>query len=156
MYWWSPVRSANASTRAWSIVSHGLTPSSFPTSSFSSATPRTTLDSGMDHLTPRLGQRHVEHALAVELGVAPERLVVLRPLEEEVQVELPGEADPAVHLDRVAADLARRLGDERLRDRGGDVAVLGLGVERPGRVVGRRVRVLDLVEHLGAHVLDGL
>src|SRR4029078_1037878 len=37
MYWWSPVASANRLTRSWVISSQSLTPSSCPTSAFSSS-----------------------------------------------------------------------------------------------------------------------
>src|SRR5438034_301564 len=94
--------------------------------------------------------------LAVVLGVAVERLQRLRALEVEVQVVFPGEADAAVHLDGVAADLARGVADVRLRHRGRERAVLGAAGERPRCVVGRRVRVLDLQQHLGALVADRL
>src|SRR4051794_17034941 len=100
MNWWSPVSSANWSTRSWVIVNHLPSPSSWPTSAFSSATVVTTSGAGMGHLPRRLAlvDRQVEDALAVVVGVAPERLEVLGALEVEVEVELPGEADPAVHL----------------------------------------------------------
>ncbi|PYO25216.1 MAG: hypothetical protein DMD85_04445 [Candidatus Rokuibacteriota bacterium] len=90
------------------------------------------------------------------LGVAVQRLQRLRTLEVEMQVELPREADAAVHLDRLAADLPRRVVDVGLGHRGRELAVLGAAVEGPRGVVGRRVRVLDLEQHLGALVADGL
>src|SRR6266498_5904175 len=43
--------------------------------------------------------------LAVELGIAVKGLEGLRPLEVQVQIVLPGEADAAVHLYGVAAHL---------------------------------------------------
>ena len=94
--------------------------------------------------------------LAVVLRVAVLDLERLGPLEVEVQVVLPGEADAAVHLDRLAADLARGIADVGLGDGGGDGRVLRARVERPRRVVDGGVRVLDLQQHLGALVADGL
>src|SRR5712692_865189 len=69
---------------------------------------------------------------------------------------LPGEADAAVHLDGVPAHLARGLAHERLADGGGHGRVLRAGAERPGRVVDGGVRLLDLEQHLGTAVADGL
>ena len=63
---------------------------------------------------------------------------------------------PAVDLDRLAAHLPRRVAHVGLRHRGGHRRVLGVRVQGPGRVVGRRVGVLHLEEHLGAPVPDGL
>src|SRR6266567_4242223 len=72
------------------------------------------------------GGRHVAgHQLPVIFGVAVQRLEPLGPLHVEVQVVLPGEADAAVHLDGIAADLSRRLVDVGLADRRGDRRVLG-------------------------------
>src|SRR5215831_7556847 len=138
MYWWSPVTSAKAFTRSWVISTHGPTPISSPTSVFSSSTVLTSR--GMDHLLrSKLLEPQGQGTLTVEVGLAVERLEVLGALEVQVQVELPGEADAAVDLDRVAADLPRRLADKGLRDRCGERGVLGAGVERPGGVVGRGV-----------------
>src|SRR6266545_2595146 len=64
-----------------------------------------------------MSRRDVAHdQLAVVEGVAEQRLQGLRALEVEVQIVLPGEADAAVHLDGVAADLARRQADVGLAD----------------------------------------
>src|SRR4051812_22058129 len=99
MNWWSPVTSANWLTRSCSIVTHCPRPVSWPIRALSSSTERTTFWSGMDELLlpdRLLGEPQLEDALPVVIRVAPERLVVLGALEEEVQVELPGEADAAV------------------------------------------------------------
>src|SRR3989440_7154264 len=94
--------------------------------------------------------------LAVVLGVAVQRLERLRALEVEVQVVLPREADAAMHLDGVAADPASGVVDVRLGHRGGQRTILGAAGERPRRVVGRRVRVLDVQQHFRAPVTDRL
>ena len=49
-----------------------------------------------------------------------------------------------------------RLRGARLGHRRGERQRLGLGVGGPGRVVGERARLLDVVEHLRAGVRDGL
>ena len=80
-----------------------------------------------------------------------------RPLVEEVRVVLPGEADAAEHLDRVAGDAMQRLAAERL------------GRERRSPE-GRRIRAafgrpcsedagarqLEVSQHVGELVLDRL
>src|SRR2546426_8756215 len=107
--------------------------------------------------SPLISRRHVTHdQLAVVLGVAEERLQRLRALEVEVEVVLPGEADAAVDLDGVAADLARGIAHVGLADGRGHGGVLGASVERPRRVVHGRMRVLRRHQHLGAAVTDGL
>ena len=52
-------------------------------------------------------------------------------LEQEVDVVLPGEADPAEGLDRVVGDARGGVGGARLRHRGGERQRLGLGVGAP-------------------------
>src|SRR6266498_3679469 len=104
-----------------------------------------------------ISRRHVAHdQLAVVLGVAEDRLQRLRALEVEVEIVLPGEADAAVHLDGVAADLPRGVADVGLADGRGHGGVLGARVERPRRVVHGRVRVLRRHQHVRAAVTDGL
>src|SRR5262249_13469273 len=78
--------------------------------------------------------------LAVVVDVAVHRLERLGTLEVDVQVVFPREADAAVHLDRLAAHLVRGVGHVRLGDRGRQLVVLRLGVERPRRIVDGRVR----------------
>src|SRR2546422_2083547 len=97
-----------------------------------------------------------EDQLAMPVGVAVHGLQRLRALHVEMEIVLPREADPPVHLDRLAAHVARRLADVGLRHRSGQRGVVGLRVERPGRVVDGGVRVLDAHQHLGALVADGL
>src|SRR5438445_9362962 len=55
----------------------------------------------------RLARDAPDDLLAVVVGVAVHRLERLGALEVDVQVVLPREADAAVHLDRLAAHLAR-------------------------------------------------
>src|SRR5438874_1724820 len=64
------------------------------------------------------GRRLAQNQLTMELGVSVQRLEVLRALEIEVEIVVPGEADATVNLNRVAADLARRFAHEGLGDRG--------------------------------------
>src|SRR5215813_1041642 len=94
--------------------------------------------------------------LSMEFGVSVERLQGLRPLEVEMEVVLPGEADAAVHLDGVPRDVARRLAHVGLADRGGHGGVLRAGIERPRRVVDGGMRLLGGHEHVGAAVTDRL
>src|SRR4026209_1730713 len=103
----------------------------------------------MQDLTP-------DDLLAVVGGVAIEGLERLGALEVEVEIVLPGEADAAVDLDRVAADLAGRLAHVRLAGRRGPRRVVRAGGQRPRRVVDRGMRVLDLHQHLRAAMTDGL
>ena len=94
--------------------------------------------------------------LPMVVRVAVLDLERFRPLEVEVQVVLPREADATVHLDRLAAHLARGVADVRFRHRRRQLRILGLRVERPRRVVHGGVRVLHLEQHLRALVTDGL
>src|SRR5262249_36600425 len=106
---------------------------------------------------PRSPRRDVARdELSMEFRVAVERLQGLRPLEIEMEVVFPGEADAAVDLDGVPRDVARRLTHVGLADRGGHRGVLRAGVERPRRVVDRGMRVLGCHEHVGAAVADRL
>ena len=91
-----------------------------------------------------------------QLGVAEHRRVRLAALEEEVEVVLPGEADPAVHLDRGVGDAPAGVGGVGLGHRGGQRQRLGLGVGGPGGAVDGRARVLGLEQHLRAAVGDRL
>src|SRR2546425_7967447 len=94
--------------------------------------------------------------LAMPVGVAVHGLQRLRALLIEMEVVLPREADPAVDLERLAADAACRLAHVGLRHGCGQSGVGCRRVEGPGRVVDGGVRVLDLEQHLGALVADGL
>src|SRR5437588_9592412 len=94
--------------------------------------------------------------LPVVGGVAEQDLGALRPLEVEVSVVLPGEANAAVDLDVLGSGMEVRVGAVRLgeaRDHWELLVVLGC---RPRRVVRRRLGRLDLEQHVGALVLDGL
>ena len=97
------------------------------------------------------------HALAVLARGAVQQRVGLRPLQEEVEVVLPGEADAAVHLERRARTRAsrrprRRPSPSRRRARSDS----GSASAVQARVVGGRARALDLEQHLRAAVRDGL
>src|SRR3546814_20454038 len=94
--------------------------------------------------------------LAVVGGVTEEQLGALGPLEVQVGGVLPGEADAAMDLDVLGGGVEVRLGAVGLGqagDRGELVVELG---RAPGGVVGGRLGRLDLEEHVGALVLDGL
>src|SRR5262245_61519919 len=69
--------------------------------------------------------------LAVVLSVAVHHLEALGALEVQMQVVLPGEADAAVGLDRLAAHAPRRLADVGLGDRCRHRGVLGAGLQGP-------------------------
>src|SRR5919106_6491747 len=71
----------------------------------------------------RSGRDPANDQLAVVVGVAVLDLQRLRPLEVEVQVVLPRETDAAVHLDRLAAHLARGVAHVRLRHRRGEIGI---------------------------------
>ena len=73
------------------------------------------------------------HPLAVLGRRAKHERVGLRPLEEEVQVVLPGEADAAVDLERGGAHAPAGIRGVRLRHRGGLRERVRLGVRAPGR-----------------------
>ena len=102
------------------------------------------------------GEDGVGDPFAVPLGVAEHRRVGLAALEEEVQVVLPGEADPAVHLDRGVGNAPAGVGGVGLRHRGRQRQRLGLGVGGPGRAVDGGAGVLGLEQHLRAAVRDRL
>src|SRR6476469_8268565 len=92
--------------------------------------------------------------LAVVRGVTEQDLRALRTLEVQVRIVLPGEADAAVDLDVLGRGVEVRVRAVGLGERGHHrqlVVVLG---RRPRRVVRRRLRRLDLEEHVGALVLD--
>src|SRR5262249_45312379 len=81
-----------------------------------------------------------QRALELLLGGTVELLEGLGALEEEVHVELPGEADAAVHLDGLAADEARRIARPGLRRGAGERDVGIARVHAPGRAVDRGAR----------------
>src|SRR5436190_17223073 len=94
--------------------------------------------------------------LPVVGGVAEEDLRALRPLEVQVSVVLPGEADAAVDLDVLGGGVEVRVGAVRLGEARDDRELLVVLGCRPRRVVRRRLRRLDLEQHVGALVLDCL
>ncbi len=69
---------------------------------------------------------------------------------------LPGEPDPAVHLEAGRHDPAPGVGAPHLGRRRRARRVAVAGPHRPGRVVRRGSHALDVDEHVGAAVLDGL
>src|SRR5262249_60665372 len=97
-----------------------------------------------------------QRTLELLLGGAVELLEGLGALEEKVHVELPGEADAAVHLDGLPADEARRIAGPGLRRGAGERDVRIARVHAPGRAVDRGARRLDAQEHVGQPVLERL
>src|SRR6266550_3871298 len=94
--------------------------------------------------------------LPVVGGVAQQDLRALRPLEVQVGVVLPGEADAAVDLDVLGGGVEVGVRAVRLGEAGdGRQLVVELG-GGPARVVGGRLGRLHLEQHVGALVLDGL
>src|SRR5262245_31900845 len=83
-----------------------------------SAPTGSTAGAGEPAALTRLPARELRRALAVDRRRAQEGAVEHHALEPELHVALPGEADPAVRLDRVARDLHRALADVRLGQRG--------------------------------------
>ena len=99
---------------------------------------------------------HLRDLLAVP-GRGPEhRRVGLAALEEEVEVVLPGEPDPAVDLDRGVGDAPAGVGGVGLRHRGRKRQRVGVGVGGPGGAVDGGAGVLGLEQHLRAAVRDRL
>ena len=100
--------------------------------------------------TPRRSWRSISpplergEALAVQLGRAEPEPVEHHALEPDLDVALPGEADPAVHLDGVARDLLRALGDVRLGERRRARRLGGSVVEGVRGVPPEAARRLDL------------
>src|SRR5688572_3065055 len=94
--------------------------------------------------------------LAVVGRVAEQQLGGLRPLEVEVRRVLPGEADATVDLDVLGRGVEVGVGAVGLgqRGHGGELVVQLRGA--PTGVVGGRLGRLDLEQHVGALVLDGL
>src|SRR5262249_4615338 len=107
-----------------------------------------------------LGRRsesvELRDAFAMERRIAEDHLVRVRALEPQLEVELPREPDPAVHLDRASRRTTVAVAEARLRHRGrarGFARALIPGIRR---VPPQRARRLDLGHHLGGDVLDGL
>ena len=98
----------------------------------------------------------LHHRLAMLVGIAEQDLRTLGPLEPEVGVVVPGEADAAVHLDRMDGGLQVGFGGAGLGERGDGLDIGIAVVERRRGVVGRRLRQLDIDQHVGRLVLHGL
>ncbi len=78
-----------------------------------------------------------------------------RPLQVEVGVVLPGEADAAEHLDAVLGGAVGGLGGEGAGDRGGEGRLVAPD-GGPRRVPGCRPGLLEGAQHVGAPVLHPL
>src|SRR5215475_4248675 len=89
-------------------------------------------------------------------GPSAEALEPDRALVEAVERMLPGEADPAVHLDRALAGCDRRLRSERLRGGGGERRSVVLLRNAPGGPIDERARELDIGVRLCERMGDGL
>ena len=98
----------------------------------------------------------LRHPLAMVRRVAERELRALGALEVEVQVVLPREADAAVELDARGGDPPVRVGHVGLGHAHGERALGDALVHRPRRVVGDRLAVLHVHEHVGGPVLDAL
>src|SRR5687767_5781539 len=118
--------------------------------------PRYPVGAGRPDWMPRLDADALGEQLAVVGRVAEEDLGALGPLEVQVGIVLPGEADPAVDLDVLRRGVEVGLGAVRLGQGGDDRELVVVLRRRPAGVVRRRLRRLDLEEHVGALVLDGL
>src|SRR5262245_23836845 len=89
-------------------------------------------------------------------GVAEGELRPLRPLEVEVEVVLPREADAAMELDARGGYLAVRVGDVGLGHADGERPLGRALVHGPRRVVRDGLAVLDVHQHVGRLVLHAL
>jgi hypothetical protein len=80
------------------------------------------------------------------------------PLEVEVRIVLPGEADAAEYLDALLGAVRGRLERDGARDARAEIVVRGAAVLAPGRrrVPGHRGALLDRDQHVGERMLDGL
>ena len=90
----------------------------------------------------------LRHAPAVPARVAEGVQVRAAALEEEVQVVLPGEPDPAVNLQRGRRHAPAGIRRVCLRHRRRQRQRLGFVLRRPARVERRRAGAFDLEEHL--------
>src|SRR5215470_8970876 len=94
--------------------------------------------------------------LPVVGAVAEEQLAGLGPLEVQVGVVLPGEADAAVDLDVLRGHVEVRLRGVLLHQRGQHRDLRRVRGHRGRRVAHRRAQRLDLEQQVGTAVLDGL
>src|SRR6266568_7026119 len=104
----------------------------------------------------RLEIDQLGHALAMPRGVAEREFGALGPLEVQVEIVLPGEADAAVELYARAGHPAISVGDIGLGHAHGQRTLGHAFVPGPRRVVGDGLAVLDIHEHVGRLVLDAL
>src|SRR5262245_14024068 len=95
-------------------------------------------------------------AFAMECRIAEDHLVRVRALEPQLEVELPGEPDAAVHLDRAPRRPAVDVAEARLRHRRGARCLARSLIPGVGGVPHERPRRLHVGHHLGGDVLDGL
>ena len=89
-------------------------------------------------------------------GVAQEQLRALGALEVQVRVVLPREADATVDLNVLRGAVEERLGAEGFGERRGDGQLVIELLSGPGGVVRGGLGRLDVEQHVGALVLDGL
>src|SRR5438552_4179656 len=94
----------------------------------------------------------LRNAVAVLAGGAEQRAVGACPLQEEVEVVLPREADAAVHLQRGRGHPPARVSRVGLRHRRGQGQRLRLVVGRPRGVERAGACALGLEQHLRAAV----
>src|SRR5262245_50551966 len=95
-------------------------------------------------------------AFAMERRIAEDHLVRVRALEPQLEVELPGESDAAVHFDRAPRRTAVNVAEARLRHRRGARGLARALIPGVRGVPHERTRRLHVGHHLGGDVLDGL
>src|SRR5690242_9404223 len=95
-------------------------------------------------------------ALAMIRRIAERELVPLRPLEPEVNVVLPREADAAVHLYAAVRRTRVDVGERRLRHRGRARGLARRRILRVPRIPDERAGRLDVGRDLGGDVLERL
>src|SRR5262245_2978107 len=93
---------------------------------------------------------------AVVLGIPEPRAIEHAPLEPDLDVAFPGEADPAVELHGGARGLEGAVGDVRLREGRAALRVAGGAVLRVGRVPDEGPHRLDLAGEVREPVLHRL
>src|SRR6266511_2840584 len=108
-------------------------------------------------ITSRMLQVHeLGNSLAMERRIPEGEFRSLRALEIEMEVVLPGEADPAVKLDAVGGDAPVGVRDVRLGHADRQRRFGHAFVHRPGGIVGDGLAVLDVHQHVRRLVLDTL
>src|SRR5262249_60485476 len=93
----------------------------------------------------------VGESLTLPALIADHHVGLLRPLEVEVRVAVPREADATMDLDVLAGDEDGGLAHVALRHGNGRLAPRVVDVRRPRRVVRPDSRELDALQHV-----DGL